>query len=616
MNKQYECAKALLDQQYSIIPLYKDQKFNGDEKIIERDYTLDHLTKPLLNNSGKRMWDIDGNLGLNLEKSKLIDIDLENSWSIKFGKLWLDNNTLTLGRERPNGVIEITHYFYKNEDNEDEDNILDKHIAEYRVEGQTVVYGSTKDKVTGEMLMRTWGNVKLPIADRNLEKKFRKISFAAAIAPHVESGNTGALKLDACLMRYTDWSDDERMEFLFNFYSIVLPNDRDTNRKKMQRVVKANNQKTKNAGYVSFADYIGVEPPQMKKWLGWIGNTPDKDQYKSTPSRRDFLANGIDLKGLMTTDIPPLRYAVNPILPEGLVCIAGRPKAMKSWLMYKLCFCVENGLNFLGHKVEQGNALYLALEDSKRRLKERAFKMGHEKNKNFPTTDIEAPYLGMGLEEDLQKWIDGVSKPKLIVVDTLARVKAAVGFKKGTAYDIDNELLRKLQHLAITNGVCIAFVTHLSKATQDYNFDKITGSVGLQGMTDAMWLIDRGDNSPNASITGRGRDILDFEYAVKWNDETMTYDYMGNKVVIEMNENRKLILDAMKSLKDGGVSEVRPSDVIKYYGEKATSKKGKNISRTMQRMADDFEIQSLPKYGFYSLITPEDLNKNLNHDHF
>ena len=616
MNKQYECAKALLDQQYSIIPLYKDQKFNGDEKIIERDYTLDHLTKPLLNNSGKRMWDIDGNLGLNLEKSKLIDIDLENSWSIKFGKLWLDNNTLTLGRERPNGVIEITHYFYKNEDNEDEDNILDKHIAEYRVEGQTVVYGSTKDKVTGEMLMRTWGNVKLPIADRNLEKKFRKISFAAAIAPHVESGNTGALKLDACLMRYTDWSDDERMEFLFDFYSIVLPNDRDTNRKKMQRVVKANNQKTKNAGYVSFADYIGVEPPQMKKWLGWIGNTPDKDQYKSTPSRRDFLANGIDLKGLMTTDIPPLRYAVNPILPEGLVCIAGRPKAMKSWLMYKLCFCVENGLNFLGHKVEQGNALYLALEDSKRRLKERAFKMGHEKNKNFPTTDIEAPYLCMGLEEDLQKWIDGVSKPKLIVVDTLARVKAAVGFKKGTAYDIDNELLRKLQHLAITNGVCIAFVTHLSKATQDYNFDKITGSVGLQGMTDAMWLIDRGDNSPNASITGRGRDILDFEYAVKWNDETMTYDYMGNKVVIEMNENRKLILDAMKSLKDGGVSEVRPSDVIKYYGEKATSKKGKNISRTMQRMADDFEIQSLPKYGFYSLITPEDLNKNLNHDHF
>ena len=298
--------------------------------------------------------------------------------------------------------------------------------------------------------------------------------------------------------------------------------------------------------------------------------------------------------------------------PEGLVCIAGRPKAMISWLMYKLCFCVENGLNFLGHTVEQGNALYLALEDSKRRLKDRAYKMGHDKELNFPTTDVEAPYLGMGLEEDLQKWIDGVPKPKLIVIYTLARVKAAVGFKKGTAYDIDNELLRKVQHLAITNGVCICFVTHLSKATQDYNFDKITGSVGLQGMTDAMWLVDRGDVSPNASITGRGRDILDFEYAVKWNDNTMTYDYVGNKVQIEINENRKMILDAMKELKRTGKKEVRPNDIQKFYSETANSKKGKNISRTMQRMADDFEINRTPKYGYYTLI---DMNE-LNHDNY
>jgi len=612
MNKQYECAKALIDQKFAIIPLYKESKHNGDSEIIDRDYTLDHLTKPLLNDKGQPMWDVDGNLGINLEKSKLIDIDLENKWSIKFGEKWLDTNTLTLGRERPNGVIETTHYFYLNEDSEDEDNILDKHIAEYRVTGQTVVFGSTKDKETGELLQRTWVNVKLPIADRNLEKKFNKISFSAAIAPHVESGNTGALKLDACLMRYTDWTDDERIEYLFDFYSLVLPNDRDTKLKKMQRVVKANNQKTKNAGYVSYADYIGVEPSQMKKWLGWIGNTPDKDQYKKTPSRRDFLANGIDLKGLMTEEIPPLKYAVQPILPEGLVCIAGRPKAMKSWLMYKLCFCVENGLNFLGHTVEQGNALYLALEDSKRRLKDRAYKMGHDKELNFPTTDVEAPYLEMGLEEDLQKWIDGVPKPKLIVIDTLARVKAAVGFKKGTAYDIDNELLRKVQHLAITNGVCICFVTHLSKATQDYNFDKITGSVGLQGMTDAMWLVDRGDVSPNASITGRGRDILDFEYAVKWNDNTMTYDYVGNKVQIEINENRKMILDAMKELKRTGKKEVRPNDIQKFYSETANSKKGKNISRTMQRMADDFEINRTPKYGYYTLI---DMNE-LNHDNY
>ena len=605
-------AKALIDQGYSIIPLYRESKHNGDEQILERDYTLEHLNKPLTDKHGKELWHIDGNQGLNLEKSKLKDIDLENKWSIQFGQKWLDTDTLTLGRERPDGTVEITHYFYNNDDAQQDDVMLDKKIAEYRVIGQTVVYGKTKDKVTGEMLSRTWVNVRKPKTDKFLEQKFRKISFATAIAPYVESANTGALKLDACLMRYTEWTDTEREDFLFDFYSIVLPNDRDTNKKKFQRIVKANNQQTKNAGYIAYADYIGAEPKHMKTWLGWIGNPPGADKYSKTPSRRDFLANGVDMRSLMTEDIPPLKFAVKPILPEGLVCIAGRPKAMKSWQMLKLCFCVENGLNYLGHEVEQGNALYLALEDSKRRLKERTFKLKHNDVQNFPTTDIEAPYLNNGLEEDLQRWIDGVKNPKLIVIDTLARVKQRVsGFNKGTAYDQDNELLRRIQQLAITNGVCIAFITHLSKAQQDYSFDKITGSVGLQGMTDAMWLIDRGDNSPNASITGRGRDILDFQYAVKWNDETMTYDFVGNKFEIELNENRKMILDAMKELKRSGKIEVRPIDIIKHLGATSNSKEGKRISRTIQRMASNYEITSVVgKYGLYKLNSEEDINHN------
>ena len=605
-------AKALIDQGYSIIPLYRESKHNGDEQILERDYTLEHLNKPLTDKHGKELWHIDGNQGLNLEKSKLKDIDLENKWSIQFGQKWLDTDTLTLGRERPDGTVEITHYFYNNDDAQQDDVMLDKKIAEYRVIGQTVVYGKTKDKVTGEMLTRCWVNVRKPKTDKFLEEKFRNISFATAIAPYVESANTGALKLDACLMRYSEWTDTEREYFLFDFYSIVLPNDRDTNRKKFQRIVKANNQQTKHAGYIAYADYIGAEPKHMKTWLGWIGNPPGADKYSKTPSRRDFLANGVDMRSLMTEDIPPLKFAVKPILPEGLVCIAGRPKAMKSSQMLKLCFCVENGLNYLGHEVEQGNALYLALEDSKRRLKERTFKLKHNDVQNFPTTDIEAPYLNNGLEEDLQRWIDGVKNPKLIVIDTLARVKQRVsGFNKGTAYDQDNELLRRIQQLAITNGVCIAFITHLSKAQQDYSFDKITGSVGLQGMTDAMWLIDRGDNSPNASITGRGRDILDFQYAVKWNDETMTYDFVGNKFEIELNENRKMILDAMKELKRSGKIEVRPIDIIKHLGATSNSKEGKRISRTIQRMASNYEITSVVgKYGLYKLNSEEDINHN------
>ena len=45
-------------------------------------------------------------------------------------------------------------------------------------------------------------------------------------------------------------------------------------------------------------------------------------------------------------DIPPLNYVVEPILPEGLVLWAGRPKARKSWTALDLTYCVEND-NFL-----------------------------------------------------------------------------------------------------------------------------------------------------------------------------------------------------------------------------------------------------------------------------
>ena len=110
---------------------------------------------------------------------------------------------------------------------------------------------------------------------------------------------------------------------------------------------------------------------------------------------------GLDMNKLMTEDIPPLQYAVEPILPEGFACVAGRPKSMKSWTMLDLIFCIQNGLSFWGHKIVQGDCLGIFNEDGKRRLKDRIIKLGHQKLK-FPTIALEAPYLGFGLEESIK----------------------------------------------------------------------------------------------------------------------------------------------------------------------------------------------------------------------
>jgi RecA-family ATPase len=57
------------------------------------------------------------------------------------------------------------------------------------------------------------------------------------------------------------------------------------------------------------------------------------------------------------------------LLPEGLTILAGRPKCGKSWLALHIAMQVAAGGRTLeSTPVEPGPVLYLALEDTKRRL--------------------------------------------------------------------------------------------------------------------------------------------------------------------------------------------------------------------------------------------------------
>jgi RecA-family ATPase len=223
----------------------------------------------------------------------------------------------------------------------------------------------------------------------------------------------------------------------------------------------------------------------------------------------------------------------------------------------------------------------------------------------------DVPYLGFGFEECLDNWIRSKENPRLVIIDTLARIKPRQSKSAGTAYDADNLLLGGIQKLAVQNNLTVMFITHLSKAVQDYSFDKIQGSVGVQGMTDAMWMLDRGDGiKSKASLTGRGRDILDFEYALDWDNERMTYNFEGNLEVVNKNENRVEIIKAMDELHTNGLQQIRPADVAKYYGVSVNSKDGRRMSRTMQRMAEQFELTKGLKYGTYIYHNGKDENGN------
>ena len=554
----------------------------------------------------------DNNVGANLKKSNLVHFDFETPVACRIGGKFLPKNTFIIGKKYKKDGQEIrlvTNYFYLNNGVIDTNltfkNDEKKPILELRCNGHSVVHGKTPLKEDESIMCERYvvynGN---PASQDNLLFLANKIHVACMLVEYNLGMNEGALRLDGCLKRYcSNWTDDERIEFLLTIGEITRPNGRDTKYTKMKRIVRSNNNNpSKQSGYRSLAQQLEVDPLKIKNLFKQLGGAiPQSDDYEVVKSTIDFNEKALDMHDLRTTEIPPMINAVNPIMPEGLGLVCGRPKANKSWTCLSIAYAVQNGKKFLGHETTQGDVLYFALEDSKRRIKDRERKLGVDKwtpPQILLATDV--PFLGYGFEESLINWIESKDNPRLVIIDTLARLKPQQRKSSMTAYDLDNKLLNKIQTIAVQNNLTIVFVTHLSKATQEYNFDRIQGSVGMQGMTDFMWLMDRGDNSNHASIVGRGRDIPDFEYAVKWNEENFQYDFVGNMHMVSLTENRRQVIDAMQVLSKEH-EEVAPKDVCKYYQVSVMSKDGKRLSKTMQRMKGDFELLEGQKFGTYKL---------------
>jgi predicted ATP-dependent serine protease len=122
---------------------------------------------------------------------------------------------------------------------------------------------------------------------------------------------------------------------------------------------------------------------------------------------------------------PPIKYVVPGVIIEGLTLFAGKPKIGKSWLLLHAAIAVARGGFTLGDiHCPEGDVLYCALEDNKRRLQSRTTKLIGLKD--WPRRLIfrtEMPRLAQGGLDWIRDWITSVPEPRLIIIDTLATVR-------------------------------------------------------------------------------------------------------------------------------------------------------------------------------------------------
>lgn len=202
---------------------------------------------------------------------------------------------------------------------------------------------------------------------------------------------------------------------------------------------------------------------------------------------------------------PPI---VDGLLYAGTYLFVGAPKVGKSFLMAQLAYHVSMGIKLWDYEVKKGTVLYLALEDTEKRLQERLFRMfGTESAENLHFT-ILAKQLGNGLDEQLQSFVNEHPDTKLIIIDTLQRIREAGGEK--FSYAKDYEIVGKLKQFANKNHICLLLVHHTRKQQADDKFDMISGTNGLLGAADGAFLLQKEQRtSDTATLDVSGRDQQD-----------------------------------------------------------------------------------------------------------
>jgi hypothetical protein len=295
---------------------------------------------------------------------------------------------------------------------------------------------------------------------------------------------------------------------------------------------------------------------------------------------------------LMREKLPPVRWAVPGILPEGLSLLAGKPKLGKSWLALGLAVAKASGGVALGKiPVDQGEVLYLALEDNRRRLQNRLRKVldGSPPPEGLHMA-TEWPRVDEGGAEDLDDWLAVHPDAGLVVVDILKVVRPSVSGNRGI-YDADYEALQSMQRLAGQHGVSILVVHHTRKMAASDPVDEVSGSTGLSGGADGIMVLKRDRGKADAYLHVTGREIEnEAELALKWNTALASWTLAGDADEYRLSQERQDIIGALAA--GGGMS---PKDLAGALGKSVGS-----VKVLLGEMVKAGQVSN-PSYGKYDL---------------
>ena len=227
------------------------------------------------------------------------------------------------------------------------------------------------------------------------------------------------------------------------------------------------------------------------------------------------------------------------LLPQGLHLLAGAPKIGKSWLALWLCLCAAQGKPLWTFATRPCEVLYLCLEDSFQRIQSRLFDL----TEDAPPTlhfAVMSQQLHNGLVEQIEQFLKEHPQTRLIVIDTLQRIRTAGN--DANPYASDYRDIGVLKALADKYRIAILLVHHLRKMNDDDPMNMISGTTGLSGATDSNFVLRKSKRRENtATLYCTGRDIPYRELALEFDGEDHVWKLLSDDCEQKEQPNERIL---------------------------------------------------------------------------
>ena len=299
----------------------------------------------------------------------------------------------------------------------------------------------------------------------------------------------------------------------------------------------------------------------------------------------------IDGETLLDMDIMAPRFCVRDLLPQGLSILGGAPKIGKSWLVLDLCLRVAKGESMWNMETAKGTTLYLCLEDTYFRIQQRLGCITDEAPPNLFFANA-AGTLADDLEQQIILFVREHPDTLLIVIDTFQMVRTSNG---EPSYGGDYQELQKLKRIADALQISILLVHHLRKQGDRDPVNRLSGTTGISGAADAIFILDKDERNQNcAKLVCTGRDIEHRELELRFSKESCTWEMLSDSLEcpeVLLPPEMGMLLEFMTQEKYFTGTSTELANRLNAYGNLHVSAKG--LKQMMNRWRYPLQEQGL-----------------------